>query len=289
MMMTNNENESLEDAEVAASEAFRVLRPREYYRRFLKRGVRPDGRGLDDSRPLTVTTGEVETADGSATVKLGGTTVIAGVTYEVAEPTSSAPSDGFVDIRVHIGPMCSDSPALRSGSAKMTSDEAHCVAEYLKRAIQSSNCVDNLDLCIHPGKAVWVLRAELICLNHDGNVWDAAMVALMAALRDAKLPSNVELSKDGEVVIVGDDISRKVVFNTILTPLTFALYGKDAIIDPTAEEETTCDGILTVVCNGKGEACTIRKPGGAPLTRSQIKACVKMCAARAAKNALHRP
>jgi exosome complex component RRP43 len=44
-------------------------------------------------------------------------------------------------------------------------------------------------LCIKPGKAVWVLYADIICINYDGNVTDAAVLALVAALRNSKLGS----------------------------------------------------------------------------------------------------
>jgi exosome complex component RRP43 len=41
-------------------------------------------------------------------------------------------------------------------------------------------------LCIEPGKAAWVIYADIMCINYDGNITDAALLALVAALRDSK-------------------------------------------------------------------------------------------------------
>jgi exosome complex component RRP43 len=43
--------------------------------------------------------------------------------------------------------------------------------------------VDLTDLCIAPEHLVWVLHCDLICLDHDGSLLDACLIALVAALR----------------------------------------------------------------------------------------------------------
>lgn len=40
-------------------------------------------------------------------------------------------------------------------------------------------------LCIHPGKAAWVLYVDATCINYDGNVFDAALLAMVAALKNS--------------------------------------------------------------------------------------------------------
>jgi hypothetical protein len=40
-------------------------------------------------------------------------------------------------------------------------------------------------LCIHPGKSAWVLYVDATCINYDGNAFDAALVAMVAALRNS--------------------------------------------------------------------------------------------------------
>lgn len=43
-----------------------------------------------------LTPGSIATADGSALVRMGDTTMVCGVKAEIAEPTSSTPNEGFV-------------------------------------------------------------------------------------------------------------------------------------------------------------------------------------------------
>nr|XP_021586168.1 exosome complex component RRP43 isoform X1 [Ictidomys tridecemlineatus] len=75
---------------------FRTVEPMEYYRRFLKENCRPDGRELGEFRTTTVNIGSISTADGSALVKLGNTTVVCGVKAEFAAPPTDAPDKGYV-------------------------------------------------------------------------------------------------------------------------------------------------------------------------------------------------
>lgn len=58
-------------------------------------------------------------------------------------------------------------------------------------AIVSSGMLDLEQLCIEPGHAVWVLYADIICLNYDGNAMDAAIIALMAALKHGKVSESL--------------------------------------------------------------------------------------------------
>jgi exosome complex component RRP43 len=54
----------------------------------------------------------------------------------------------------------------------------------------SSQTVPLSSLCICPRKAVWALYIDVVCINYDGNAFDAAVLAVMAALRSSKcLPS----------------------------------------------------------------------------------------------------
>lgn len=42
---------------------------------------------------------------------------------------------------------------------------------------------------IEPGKAAWVVYLDLVCLNYDGGVLDAAVLAAVAALRNRTFDS----------------------------------------------------------------------------------------------------
>ncbi len=59
-------------------ESFHALHPKQYLAKFIDEGVRPDGRLFTASRRAVVTTGTITTADGSALVRLGKTSVVSG-------------------------------------------------------------------------------------------------------------------------------------------------------------------------------------------------------------------
>lgn len=50
-----------------------------YYRDFLNHDLRPDGRELDQFRPVVINVDSITSADGSAIVKIGNTTVVCGI------------------------------------------------------------------------------------------------------------------------------------------------------------------------------------------------------------------
>lgn len=93
---------------------FQRLHPKAYLERFLAEHARPDGREPREWRDVSVnvgsclrdvvpavvlnmhTLGSISTADGSALVRLGDTTVVCGVKAEIAEPELDSPEDGFI-------------------------------------------------------------------------------------------------------------------------------------------------------------------------------------------------
>nr|XP_020634091.1 exosome complex component RRP43-like isoform X3 [Pogona vitticeps] len=83
-------------ATMGAAGGFRTVEPLEYYRRFLKENCRPDGRDLGEFRTTTVNIGSITTADGSALVKLGNTTVVCGIKAEFATPPADASNRGYI-------------------------------------------------------------------------------------------------------------------------------------------------------------------------------------------------
>lgn len=57
----------------------RAIHPIKYYRDYINHNIRPDGRKFDKFRPIRINVNSIGTADGSAIVKLGNTTVVCGI------------------------------------------------------------------------------------------------------------------------------------------------------------------------------------------------------------------
>ena len=50
--------------------------------------------------------------------------------------------------------------------------------------LSRSGVLSTKALCIQAGKSVWVLYIDATCINYDGNAFDAALLAMVAALRN---------------------------------------------------------------------------------------------------------
>ena len=59
----------------------------------------------------------------------------------------------------------------------------------LKPFTNRSHILPLTSLSIHPNKAAWVLYVDAICINYDGNAFDAALIAMVEALRNSTLSS----------------------------------------------------------------------------------------------------
>jgi len=81
-----------------------------------------------------------------------------------------------------------DLPALCSSKFKPgpPSEDAQVLSDRLNEVILASGMLSLSSLCIHPGKAAWVLYVDAMCINYDGNVLDAALLGMVAALRNSK-------------------------------------------------------------------------------------------------------
>jgi exosome complex component RRP43 len=80
--------------------SYQKLFPAEFFESFVAKGLRPDGRQLDESRTLTVQTGVVRTARSSSSVQVGHSYAIAGVNLQLAQPGTDKPDQGLAAVKV---------------------------------------------------------------------------------------------------------------------------------------------------------------------------------------------
>uniref|UniRef100_A0A2K6NR41 Exosome complex component RRP43 n=1 Tax=Rhinopithecus roxellana TaxID=61622 RepID=A0A2K6NR41_RHIRO len=246
---------------------FKTVEPLEYYRRFLKENCRPDGRELGEFRTTTVNIGSISTADGSALVKLGNTTVIS--------PPTDAPDKGYVVTNVDLPPQCSW--RFRSGPP---GEEALVASQFIADVIENSQIIQKEDLCISPGKLAWVLYCDLICLDYDGNILDACTFALLAALKNVQLP---EVTINEETALAEGNLKKKSYLNIRTHPVatSFAVFDDTLlIVDPTGEEEHLATGTLTIVMDEDGKLGCLHKPGGSGLTGAKLQDCMSRAVTR---------
>ncbi|CAL1526022.1 unnamed protein product [Lymnaea stagnalis] len=250
------------------ADQYRIAQPKDYYRQFLEKDVRPDNRGLGEYRATVMNIGCVSTAEGSSLVKIGNTTVMCGIKAEVAEPGVDG-KNGYLVPNVELSPLCSAN--FRPGPP---GELAQVLSQNMADLIADSQCVKLENLCVCPGKLVWVLHIDLVCLDYDGNLMDACTLAMMSALKSTSLPVVTVDEESGEIKT---DPSSRTLLPVSCCPVSTTLIvfdNKLLLVDPTSEEESLATGAVTVVTEGKN-VCSIYKPGGTPLTDKQIRDCIE--------------
>ncbi|ESO99081.1 hypothetical protein LOTGIDRAFT_201434, partial [Lottia gigantea] len=252
----------------------KTYQPKEYYRKFLEKEVRPDGRELGEYRSTVINIGCITTAEGSALVKLGNTTVICGIKAELANPKAEYPKKGFIVPNVELSPMCSSQ--FRPGPP---GEQAQVLSQFSVDVLQNSGCINLEDLCITPGKLVWSLQCDMICLDYDGNVTDACVLSLISALKNTLLPT-VKVNEETEAIETDDINIINLPVQSTPIATTFAVFDDNILfVDPTVEEESLATGVLTVVTKDD-KICMLHKPGGSPLKDSQIQMCIDRAKSR---------
>uniref|UniRef100_A0A3Q3M212 Exosome complex component RRP43 n=1 Tax=Mastacembelus armatus TaxID=205130 RepID=A0A3Q3M212_9TELE len=253
----------------------RTAEPLEYHRSFLKENCRPDGRELSEFRTTTLNIGSISTADGSALVKVGNTTVVCGIKAELANPAVETPGKGYIVPNVDLPPLCSS--RFRPGPP---GEQAQAASQFIADVIGSSDIIQTEDLCIERGKLCWVLYCDMICLDYDGNILDACIIALLAALKYTQLP---EVTINTETGTPEVNLEKRHGLHIRKHPISasFCVFDDSIlIVDPTAEEESLSTAQLTVVTDEEDRLCSVHKPGGTSLSGDKLQECISRAAVR---------
>ena len=100
---------------------------------------------------------------------------------EVAPPSQDQPGLGFIIPNVTLPPMCSS--RIKSGPPGET---AQAATQYMAELVKNDLVMELKNLCIVESKWVWVLHADLLCINLDGGLLDACVIALTAAMKNCR-------------------------------------------------------------------------------------------------------
>ncbi|MCL5099605.1 MAG: RNA-binding protein [Candidatus Marsarchaeota archaeon] len=209
-----------------------------YIKELLAKGQREDSRGMLDFRKISIKTGIIDHAEGSAQVDLGNTRVLAGVKVVIEEPKPDTPNQGNLVMSAELLPL-----ANADYETGPPSPDAIELARVVDRGIRAGNCLDLESMFIEEGKA-WSAYIDLYILNYDGNLFDACEIAAMAALSITKMPSY----SDGAADYSKRDKPAKI--NTIVTSTTFGKIDGKLVLDMTGTEEDAADARLTIETDG---------------------------------------
>jgi exosome complex component RRP42 len=229
-------------------------------------GKRFDGRKLLEFRDLEVEYGVSNKAEGSARVRLGKTEVVAGVKLAVGEPYPDSKDKGNLMVSADLLPMAS--PRFEAGPPKFNAIE---IPRLVDRMIRGSDMIDLKELCITEGEKVWTVMVDIYPINDDGALIDVAGIAAVAALHNAVFPG---LDEDGKVDYE-KRTKKKLPLSEETMPLSFTFHklGDAILLDPTREEEESCEARITLGLskwNGQYMINSCQKGGEMHFTRDEM-------------------
>jgi exosome complex component RRP42 len=227
---------------------------REFIAELLGKGERLDGRGFNEYRDIEIEANVVPAkAEGSALVRLGDTSVVAGVKVLVGEPYPDSPDEGVTMVSAEMSPIAS--PLFELGPPK---EDAIELARIVDRGVRESGMVDSKGLCIEEGKKVYMVFADLYPLEYDGNLIDASSIAANVALLTTKFPEMKIEEK--ELVATGEILSLPV--SNVAIEHTVVKIDEHLIMDPVLKEEFVQDCRLTMAVDEKNNFTALQKGGG---------------------------
>ncbi|KAI0537533.1 exosome complex exonuclease RRP43 [Xylaria digitata] len=273
---------------------------------------RTNGRQPTQARPPAINTSSLSHAHGSAIVRTGDTTVICGVRGETLTTSqipnyrpslsslgsTASAADELRDYdllvpNIELATGCA--PEFLPGVPPTTL--AQTLSTRIYSLLHSSGVLDVEDLRIyheksHDGgdedmqdadaedvdvpsrevKAYWVLYIDLLFISLDGNPFDAAWAAVLAALRDTKLP-RAYWDADREIVLCSrQEAAAPLSVSGLPVACTAAVFtakerlkqsqGRNTVgekgsfwilVDPDRFEESLCDETVTVVVDRSAE------------------------------------
>ena len=241
----------------------------------LEKGKRFDDRGFDELRSLSIETGVIPKAEGSARVRLGNTEVIAGIKVQPDKPFPDMGDKGIFICTAEILPLAH--PDAEPGPP---GEDVIELARVVDRGIRESGMIDLSQLVLEKDKSVIGIFSDNSIIDHDGNLFDACSCASTAAILSCKIPK-WELQDGVPILVEGQEFKPPI--TTIPVAVTMARIGDHIIVDPNADEWACMDARITITTNSDGNICALQKGGSDGFTQEQLTKCSEIAISVGAK------
>ena len=252
---------------------------RDYYYNLVKNGKRADGRKFDEFRNIEIETGLISKAEGSARVKIGKTQVVAGIKMDIGEPYSDSPEKGVMMTAAELIPLAS--PDFEAGPPRENAIE---LARVVDRGIRESEVIGLDKLCIEPGDIIWLVFIDIHIIDFDGNLFDAASLAALAALFNTTVPiermrPNLERLQEKipsvKTYLEENPKDYQLPMNEPPISCTSVKFNDVVVLDPSLDEEEIADARLTVATDKNGDIRAMQKGLDGSFTVEEIKKIIK--------------
>ena len=190
--------------------------------------TRPDGRKPDELRPVTITRGWLDHAEGSVLIEFGGTRVLCAASVTEGVPRWRKGSGlGWVTCEYAMLPRATHSRSDRESVKGRLGGRTHEISRLIGRSLRA--CIDLKAL----GENSIVLDCDV--LQADGGTRTAAITGAYVALKDAVRT----LAKDSAIT-------------TSVAAISVGVIRGEARLDLCYEEDVNADVDMNVVVTGNG-------------------------------------
>ncbi|CDR97909.1 3' exoribonuclease family, domain 1 containing protein, putative [Babesia bigemina] len=237
---------------------------------------RIDGRGVNQCRSLRVKT---YSKPGHVYLSLGNTDVFVAVNGEISEPNLERPNEGTLAFYVEVAPMCSQ--VYEPG--RQTEHELQ-ILQILEKAFKDSGAVDVESLCIVVGRyvsnktPVWSLRIDVSVQQNDGNLQDACVLAVLAALMTFRKPDTCPSAGDADAIQLNAYYTSPL--SMYHTPIHVSVGlledAEHCIVDTNSFEELFVNTHVSLLFNNFGDLFAVQKHGGGAVTLERIEQAIEV-------------
>ncbi|CAF9914285.1 MAG: hypothetical protein GOMPHAMPRED_008121 [Gomphillus americanus] len=283
--------------------------------------TRPSGRSPSEFRQTTLHTGSLTHAHGSAVVRIGDTAVVCGVRGEILRASdTNIPDDfsgddseristlGLLIPNVELSTGCN--PAFLPGNAPGST--AQGLLQRLITLLKVGSVVGFEELCIYEDRseliasddkmqdepekrevrAYFTLYIDILFLSLSGSAFDTAWMALLAALKDTKLPTaRWDRDSEGALCDPRPENYKKLRVQRFPVALSWAVFSETksklnvVLVDADDFEESCCDeGGLIVMdidqTTGQELLLRVEKYGGGVVAIAEMKTILSIASKR---------
>src|SRR5919112_1899041 len=214
--------------------------------------TRPDGRAPDQLRPVSLTRGWLDHAEGSVLVEFGKTRVLVAASVTVGVPRWRQGSGlGWVTAEYAMLPRATHTRSDRESVKGRLGGRTHEISRLVGRSLRA--CVDYKAL----GENTIVIDCDV--LQADGGTRTAAITGAYVALADA-----VSYLRDRSA-LAGEPLTASV------AAVSVGLFADGPRLDLCYEEDVAAETDMNVVCTGDGRFVEVQGTAeGEPFDRSLL-------------------
>ncbi|TKR82504.1 hypothetical protein L596_016222 [Steinernema carpocapsae] len=207
-------------------------------------GIRVDGRGAGDYRPIQIDVGVMPNCYGSAKVCIGDTEILAGVKAELQTVEDTSKVADCLQFEIDLS---------ANASVHFEGKRGDEFAEELSHALQSAYnneaALPDIKKLIITKNHYWIIYIDIVILRYDGNVIDAVSLAAKSALYNTEIVDLMKIPGDqGKTFVELPEKNTTFHFDVSRAPLVVGVckVGTANVMDPTSSEEECVHAILYV-------------------------------------------